>query len=403
MISDSDENVARSDDENTARSDDENAVRIKVIPLEAATFNGSVDQKVQEIQADSLMPVAPVMSKQRKSKSPRAIIILAIIGVLVGLAGGIYVLKSPPRVVAYKTHMQNVNLSIGGSGIVHAGQELHVSFPLAEQVTNVYVKPGDQVIADQPLVQLDLSRLNAQVAQAAADVTAAQNYLYSSIGTPQAGAAQLAYDEAVSRYNALQAEVASPTLHNGTLVAPFNGSVVAVTVQSGDLAKANANLVTLQSDATVVAYVQIPLANLTQVFANQDALVTPSAVPNLTLHGTVTSIIAQSSAATDTFEVWVTIDNTAKQLLPGMSVFARLQEPLRTLTVPRLAVVNADQGAIVFVIKHGHVSLRHVQTGGYVGDSVVIEAGLSDGDVVALTGVDTLQDGQPIDVSKVQS
>ncbi len=389
-------------DENAARSDDENAVRIKVIPLEAAAFSGSVDQLVEETQTDSLTHV-PVMSKRRKFRYPRTVMIFALIGVLVVVAGGVYLLNSPPRVVAYRTHMQNVNLSIGSSGLVYAGQELHLSFPMAEQVTDVYVKPGDQVTANQPLLQLDLSRLNAQVAQAAADVAAARTYLYSAIGTAQAGAAQLAYDQAVSRYNALQAQAASPTLHNGTLVAPFGGSVIAVTVQSGELAKANTSLVTLQSDATVIAHVQVPLASLAHVFNNQDVLVTPPAIPNLTVHGTVSSIIAQSSAATDTFEVWVTIDNTAKQLLPGMSVFARLQEPLHTLAVPRLAVINPDQGPIVFVIKHGHVSLRRVQTGGYVGDLMVIEAGLSDGDEVVLTGVDTLHDGQAIEVSKVQS
>jgi membrane fusion protein (multidrug efflux system) len=179
--------------------------------------------------------------------------------------------------------------------------------------------------------------------------------------------------------------------------------VTDVTVQSGELAKANSSLVTLQSEASVVAHVEVPLVNLPHVFANQDVLITPSAIPNLTVHGTLTSIIQQSSAATDTFEVWVRIDNTKKQLLPGMSVFARLQVPVHALVIPRMAVINPDQGAIVFVINHGHVTLRHVQTGGYVGDLMVIEAGLSNGDKVALTGVDTLHDGQAVNISKVQS
>ncbi len=346
-------------DENTAQPDDKNAVRVRVIPLEAAALDGSVGPPTQETQADSSMHV-PVTSKRGKRRYSRLVMILSIIGVLAVLGGGIFWLMSPPHVVAYRTHMQNVNRSIGGSGIIHPSQEVHISIPLAVKVTNVYVKPGDQVTANQPLIQLDLSQLTFQ-------------------------------------------QASSPAFHNGTLVAPFNSVVTAVTVQSGEVAKADANLMTLQSNAIVVAYVEVPLASLAHVFANQDVLVTPSALPTLTVHGTVSSIIPQSSAATNTFQVWVTIDNTSKQLLPGMSVLARLQEPVRTLIVPRLAVVNPDQGAIVFVIKNGHVSLRHVQTGGYVGDLMVIEAGLSDGDEVALTGVDTLRDGQAVDVSNVQS
>ena len=350
-------------DENAAHPDDGNALLVRANPPKAAAINGSVDPPIQEAQVDSLMHV-PGTSKRGKPRRSRSVLILSIIGVLVVLAGGIFLLlsllKSPPRVVAYRTHMQDVNFSIGSSGTVYASQELHVSFPLAVQVTNVYVKPGDRVTANQSLIQIDVSRLNPQ-------------------------------------------QASSPILHNGTLVAPFNSVVTAVTVQSGELTRANASLVTLQSDSIVVAHVQVPLTSLAHVFANQDVLVTPSAVPNLTVHGTVSSIIPKSSAATDTFEVWVTIDNTTKQLLPGMSVFARLQEPLHTLVVPRLAIVNPDQGAIVFVIKNGHVSLRRVQTGGYTGDLMVIEAGLSEGDEVALTGIDTLQDGQAVNVIKVQS
>jgi multidrug efflux pump subunit AcrA (membrane-fusion protein) len=345
-------------DENTAQPDDETAVRVRVIPLESVAFNGSVDPAGQGIQANSSMHV-PATPKRGKPKY-RSVMILLIIGVLVALVGGIFLPKPPPRVVAYRTHMQNVNLSIGSSGIVHASQVLHISFPLAEMVTNVYVKPGDRVTANQPLLQLDLSLLNAQ---------------------------QASY----------------PNVQNGTLVAPFSGIVAAVGVQSGELTRANAKLVTLQSDTTVIARVQVPLTSLAHVSANQDVLVTPLATPNLTVHGTVSSIIPRASTANNTFEVWVTIDNTTKQLLPGMSVLARLQAPLRTLLVPRLAVVNPDQGAIVFVIKNRHVSLRHVQTGGYVGDLIVIETGLSDGDEVALTEIDTLHDGQTVDVSKVQS
>jgi membrane fusion protein (multidrug efflux system) len=423
MMSNNDENAARLADQkimhlsaapSTIASTETNAaypgeqvtIRANAIPPTAA-FNGSAAQAVPEVQVDSLNPISVTNKRGKFSKYPRSVIITAIIGIIAVLAGGIFLLlsllQSTPSVVAYRTHMQRVNLSIGGSGLVYASQQLNISFPMSEQVTNVYVKPGDQVKTNQPLIQLDLSQLRDQIKQAADDVAAAQNYLNSATSTPQASAAQLAYDQAVSHYNALQAQVSSPSLHNGTLVAPFSGTVTDVTVQRGELARANARLVTLQSESTLVAHVEVPLQNLPHVFTNQDVLITPSAIPNLTVHGTVSSIIQQSSAATDTFEVRVTIDNTSKQFLPGMSVFARLQEPLQALVVPRMAVINPDQGAIVFVINHGQITLRHVQTGGYAGDLMVIEAGLSNGDEVVLTGVDTLHDGETINVSKVQS
>ncbi len=329
----------------------------------------------------------------------RMVVILSAVCIAAVIFAGFFLayryLKTP-SVALYQAKAQDVNRSVGGSGIIYPQQQLVISFPLVERVTSVSVKPGDVVKPNQALVQLDLTQLDATIKEASDNVAAAQTYLNSVAGTVQAPAAQAQLDRANASYNSLIAQRNSPTLQNGALVSPLQGVVTQVNVNPG------APLVTLQVQSTVVARVQIPLAYVNQVYPNQAAVVTPSALPNLNLDGKVISVIPQASQNADTFEVWISLPNDKKELLPGMSTFARLQEPLHAIVIPRLAVLNPDQNSAVFVVRDGHAYEKQVQIGGYVGNNVIIEGGVADGDTVAVTGVDALQNGQAVKVISVE-
>lgn len=334
----------------------------------------------------------------------RPSVLIPLLGVFLFLVGGtlawLYFGQRAQDVTVYQTRVSAVERYIGGSGSIYPLQELNISYPAVERVLSVYVKPGDEVSPNQSLVQLDVTQLNAQVKQAADDVAAAQNYLHSVYGSNSltVDQAQRSYDMAVARYNSLVAQASSPTLHHGMLVSPLKGVVTHVNIDPGEVAAANAPLITLVVESTVVAHVQIPLSNMNQVYVGQSAMITPSVLPNVNLRGTVSTIIPQATSGGDTFEIWVNIENTKKELLPGMNTFVRLLEPVHAIVVPRLAVLNPDQGATVFVVRQGHAYLRHIQIGGYADDSIIVDAGLSAGDLVVLTGADTLQDGQAVHV-----
>ena len=79
-----------------------------------------------------------------------------------------------------------------------------------------------------------------------------------------------------------------------------------------------------------------------------------------------------------------------------MSAFARIQEKGVALTVPRLALLNADHESIVFVARNQHAYVKHVQVIGQSGNTMLVSQGLHAGDRVVVVGVDTLRDGQAI-------
>jgi RND family efflux transporter MFP subunit len=344
-----------------------------------------------------------------KKKSRPIAWIAAICFVVLISAAVLYVLLniSSASVTVFQVGVQNVEQHVGGGGIVFPNQQLDLSYPVAERAVNVLVKPGDQVIPNQPLIQLDPSQLTIEIKQASDEVAAAQAYLItvsSSVSNAATIAqAQQQYDLAKSRYNAIVASTTSPILHHGFLISTIHGVVTSVNISSGQVFAAGTTLLTIMDESTVIVHAEIPLSNLQQIYLGEPAVVTPSALPDLTFNGTVTAIVPQADPQTDTFEIWVSIVNSDRALLPGMSAFVSLQNSKRAFVVPRLAVLNPGQGSEVFVVRDDHVYLQHVHIIGRSTTAVFIGSGISSGDKIVLVGLDSLQNGQQVHVTGVES
>lgn len=348
-------------------------------------------------------------SPPRKKKSRPIAWVAAICFVVLISAAVLYVLLniSSANVTVFQVGAQNVDQHVGGGGIVFPNQQLDLSYPVAERAVKVLVKPGDQVVPNQPLIQLDPSQLTIEIKQASDEVAAAQAYLISvssSVGNAATIAqAQQQYNLAKSRYNAIIASTTTPILHHGFLISAIHGVVTSVNINSGEVFAADTTLLTIMDESTVIVHAKIPLSNLQQIYLSEPAVVTPSALPDLTFNGTVTAIVPQADPQTDTFEVWVSVVNPNGTLLPGMSAFVSLQNLKRAFVVPRLAVLDPDQGSEVFVVRGGHAYLQHVHIIGRSTTAIFVGSGLSSGDKVVLVGLDSLQNGQQIHVTRVES
>ncbi len=341
----------------------------------------------------------PSSFKKKRDRWTRGIIIASVV-CLCAVVLSIWIkTRTAADVSLYQVGNQNVTHYIGGGGTVFPLQQLIISYPVSERVVSVFVKPGDQVSPNQALIQLDPSQLNAQITQASNDVAAAQAFLnsVSAGGNPlEIAQAQQAYNFAKNKYNALVAQASSATLHNGKLITPMSGIVTAVNINPGEVLPANKPLITIMDESKVFVRVKVPLINLQQVRLGQSATVTPSALPNDSFPGVVSTIIPQADPQTDTFEVWVQVINTKGILLPGMSAFARIQEMSSGVTVPRLAVLNQDRESIVFVVRNQKAYVQHVHVTGQSGDTIIVGKGLAPGDRVVLVGADRLRDGQDV-------
>jgi RND family efflux transporter MFP subunit len=344
----------------------------------------------------------------KRSRYITAAFLLALILLLAVITYTLwYSFLATQQVTVFKVGKEQVITSdVGGGGIVAAKQNFVIQFPLPEHVLNIMVKPGDHVKPNQPLIRFDTTQLNAQLQQAADNVTAARNYLDSvaSVGiNPIAvAAAQHAYQVANNHYHALTAQTNGMTLHNGNLVSPVNGIVITVLVNPGENFGANAVLMTLMDQSSVLVHTQLPLANLQQIHVNAAAQIVPSALPDMNLNGKVTAIIPQANPQTDTFQVDVSVANTQQSLLPVMSTFVRVQSQQTAFVVPRIAVLNPDNESTVFQVHNGHVYMHQVHVAGSAPNVFYVDSGLSPNDQIVVLPLNRLHDGQAITINTVE-
>jgi RND family efflux transporter MFP subunit len=329
-----------------------------------------------------------------------AILLMASVAVLV-----IWYRHLPVACAVYQLQsQQQVNQDIGGGGLVFPHQQFDLSYPATGRVQALMVKAGDQVVPNQPLLKLDPSQIDAAVSQASSAVSIAQNYLNSISATGnqvQIAQAQQSLQMAQDRYNALVSQNSSSTFHDGLLLSPLKGIVSNVNVSAGETFTAGTVLLTVVDMSSVVVHARIPLANLSQVHVGLPALVTPSALPGVSINGVVTSILPQADPQTDTFEADITISQPQQQILSGMSAFVRIQVPIEAYVVPRLVVLNPDRESVVFVVRNGHAYLQYVQVIGRSVNDFYITGDLMPGNEVVMNPLYSLSDGQAVTVKQV--
>lgn len=90
---------------------------------------------------------------------------------------------------------------------------------------------------------------------------------------------------------------------------------------------------------------------------------------------------------------------TPRELVDGqfVTVFLEGSEPVLTITLPRAAVLQDQQGSYVFVVgAENKAERRNITLGRSTGEVAVVETGLQGGEVVVVEGVQRVRPGQPV-------
>lgn len=372
---------------------------------------GKTEDRSLAFSSTQKMPGIAIRQQVMRQQNKRPLLLsglacLGIVLLLSGLFAWARIKAAPPAVTLYQVGAQNFTQDIGGGGIVYPLQQEDISYPIAERALAVLVAPGDHVRANQPLIRLDMAALNAQLVQAANDVASSRAYLTAveaSRNTIAIAQAQQLYTLAVDKQNALQAEVSSSTLHNGTVISPISGIVTSLSIAAGEIFAANRTMIVIMDESAVVVRAEIPLTYLAQAQLGQTATVTPSSLPGVSLQGKISAIIPQADSQTDTFEIWVQVPNPQQLLLPGMNAFVHIHQAAKALALPRLAVLNPQREGIVFVVRGQRAYIQKVTIVARSVDTIYVDTGLSPGDRVVLVGADALHNGQEIHINGVES
>ncbi len=117
--------------------------------------------------------------------------------------------------------------------------------------------------------------------------------------------------------------------------------------------------------------------------------------------GALTTIDNEIDQTTGTVKLRATFDNSHNELFPNQFVNARLlqQEKTGVVLIPSAAVQRNSNSTYIYVVKpDSTVTVRQVKTGTSDDNNTEITAGVVQGDVVVLTGVDKLVEGSKVTV-----
>lgn len=306
-------------------------------------------------------------------------------------------------------------LRIPASGTIGAVDEIIVGSEVGGlAIAALLVDEGDEVKQGQVLARLNRSILDAQLAQARAQIASAeasaaeananerravelgQRGFASKQLIDQRRAAALSARAQVAIYSAARDELEA-RLKQTVIVAPSDGIVASRAVAQGQVVGNGTELFRIIRDGELEWKAELPDHQIASLHEGQAAKLTAGGG---TVEGSIRLVSETVDARSRNGVVHVALPADAK-LKPGM--FARgdiMGGEAEVPTLPLGAVVTRDGESFVFTLaKDGRVQLTKIETGARTADVVEVRRGLGKGARVVFDGAGLLSEGDPVRVT----
>jgi membrane fusion protein (multidrug efflux system) len=290
-----------------------------------------------------------------------------------------------------------------GTATLDAEADAEVIAKVGGEVRRIYVEEGDRVKAGQVLAQLDDRQLRLQSAQTRAALAKSERDFNRQVelhdkGLVSAGAFEgLKYD--LDNHRAAN-DIASLSLSYSEIRAPFAGIVSSRHIKLGEEIAIGSKIFRVTDPTPLKASVFVPERELARLKPGQSATIAVDALAGRAFPAIVKLVSPTVDAATATFKVTLEVNDPKGDLKPGM--FSRVgivfERRADTLTIPRVALVDTDGSANVFVVIDGKAVQTAVKTGLSSAGKIEVTEGLAGGEQVVVVGQNGLKDGNPVRV-----
>ncbi len=276
---------------------------------------------------------------------------------------------------------------------------------VAGDVVELLVEEGDRVSSGQVLARLDGQRLRLEMLAAKANLEQAQKEYERNVDLHERGLISASMFEGL-KYDlaALEATYELKKLNYGysNIRAPIAGVVSGREVKRGQNVKVNDVVFRITDTAELVAYLQIPQAQLPKFQAGHTATVNVASMPEVDFPANIIRISPTIDTRNGTFRATALIRNPNGDLAPGM--FGRFtvayEKHPNALVISAQALLDEDEQASVYVVSDDQVVRRVVETGIVNGGKIEILGGLTEDEQVVVVGHSGLRDGSKVLASK---
>jgi len=329
------------------------------------------------------------------------------------------------------------------TGYVTARREATVSAQITGTLTEVLIEEGEHVEAGQVLARLEDKAQQAALAQAQAQLQAAQaTWSQLKIQLAQAQrdlkrqrdligrhlTSQQALEDARTRVESLSAQVLAQSkqvdlaaagvryarvqLNYCTVRAPFAGVIIAKAAQVGEIVSplsagggfTRTGVGTIVDMNSLEVDVDVNEAYINRVRPKQPAQAILDAYPNWTIPARVIAVIPTADRSKATVKVRVALEQKDPRILPDMGVRVSFLEGggrkaavavPKGVLVPANAIVQRNGKSVVFAVSGDRAQQRLVTPGQTFGDLRLVQ-GIAAGTPVVKQPTAGLQDGSRV-------
>jgi RND family efflux transporter MFP subunit len=303
-------------------------------------------------------------------------------------------------------------------GTVRAAQTAEMAFEVPGRIVEFLYKEGQPVEEGAVLARLDprdyqsaVDSARAQYENSRVNIERAEKLVAEGVLAPVERDRRRAEFET----DAARLREATKALEDTELRAPFSGVMARKLVEDFANVQAKQVVLILTAESSFEIKLNVPERDLAgrrtgrsdpeEVTERVRPEVIVTALPDLRFPARLTEVASTADPETRTFEVTVAFEPPEDvRVLPGMTAKVVIHVPAgrmaeRGVRIPATAALADDEGRpFVWVVDPGSmtVSPRPVELGDLTGRDVEVRAGLSPGDVVAVSGVHELRDGMTV-------
>ena len=305
-----------------------------------------------------------------------------------------------------KTSSNNV---VTASGQITTEDETLLAFKTSGVVDKMFVKEGDHVRKGQLLASLDLTEINAMVAQAGHNVEKMQrdfqrvtNLYKDSVATLE----QLQNVETALSVAKEQLQAATFNRSFSTIHAPADGFVLRKFVNAGQVVGVGDPIILANSTSKGEWILKVGVSDKewSSLKIGDKATVTVDAFENKAFNGSIKRKSETADPQTGAFTVELQINSEGVKLATGMFGAATIHsgEKQSSWSVPYEAVLdaNGDHGFVFVTSDNKTAKKQPVVIESFDGTSMRISNGLENAAALIVSGSAYLSDNSPIIIQK---
>jgi membrane fusion protein (multidrug efflux system) len=309
------------------------------------------------------------------------------------------------RTLRVKSHRVDAGLlteRLATTGTVRANEEVELVSEISGKISSIHFEEGSRVTRGQLLLKIDDSELLAEQQRALHRVQLAERAEARQKQLLDDGViSSETYDVALGELNVLRAELQliEAQLVKTEIRAPFSGVIGLRWVSPGSYLSSQTRIASLNDLDPVKLDFTVP-ERYSALMRVGDSISFAVEGFDRTFPGKIYALEPSIDAATRSLRVRARCPNSDGALVPG--AFANVDLVLRSvpdaLTVPSIAVIPELGGKKVFVYEDGIAQPRPVETGIRSNTAVQITGGLTEGDIVIVSGLLQMRPGLEVEI-----